>query len=273
MPNTATRSIKGRIASGFLALVVLPLAGGADPISPQDAGALPPPVALTTQQDHQRTMDLLRITALRRGADGRNPEAPNAANYDESKANPYPKLPDPLVLKNGKRVTTAKAWWNQRRAEIVEDFDREVYGRAPKHTPKVKWEVTGTTREVKGDVPVVTKQLVGRVDNSAYPHITVNIQLTLTTPAEATGPVPVIMEFGFGGPRPGGAPGGPPPGAGRPGGPPTGGAPNVSGPSWQQQVLAKGWGYAVIVPNSIQADNGAGLTQGIIGLVNKGQPR
>ena len=38
-------------------------------------------------------------------------------------------------------------------------------------------------------------------------------------------------------------------------------------------MLAKGWGYAIIVPNSIQADNGAGLTRGIIGLCNKGQPR
>src|SRR5215472_12308367 len=47
----------------------------------------------------------------------------------------------------------------------------------------------------------------------------------------------------------------------------------TSGPTWQQQVLAKGWGYATLVPTSIQADNGEGLTQGIIGLVNKGQPR
>jgi len=45
------------------------------------------------------------------------------------------------------------------------------------------------------------------------------------------------------------------------------------GPTWQQQILARGWGYAVIVATSIQADNGEGLTQGIIGLVNKGQPR
>ncbi len=43
--------------------------------------------------------------------------------------------------------------------------------------------------------------------------------------------------------------------------------------TWQQQVLAKGWGYAILIPGSVQADNGAGLTQGIIGLVNKGQPR
>jgi hypothetical protein len=50
-------------------------------------------------------------------------------------------------------------------------------------------------------------------------------------------------------------------------------SPRGGGPSWQQQVLAKGWGYAIIAPNSIQADNGAGLTKGIIGLCNKGQPR
>jgi hypothetical protein len=63
-----------------------------------------------TQQDHQRMMQLLKITSLRPGADGRNTEAPNAANYDEAKANPYPKLPDPLVLNNGKKVTSAKTW-------------------------------------------------------------------------------------------------------------------------------------------------------------------
>jgi len=234
----------------FLALAV---------VVSQDTSNVPPLVVLTTAEDHQRTLDLLQITSLRRGADGRNAEAPNAANYDESKANPYPKLPDPLLLKNGKRVTTAKMWWNQRRAEIVEDFDREIYGRVPRKTPTVNWELIATTRELKDNIPVITKQLVGHVDNSSYPLVTVNIQLTLTTPAGATGPVPVIMEFGFGGPRPGGAPGG---------GPAAG-----NGPGWQQQVLAKGWGYAVIIPNSIQADNGAGLTQGIIGLVNKGQPR
>ena len=71
-----------------------------------------------------------------------NRNAPNAANYDESKANPYPDLPDPLVLKNGEKVTTPEQWWTKRRPEIVEDFDREVYGRVPKDVPKVTWEVT-----------------------------------------------------------------------------------------------------------------------------------
>src|SRR5262249_4588689 len=128
-----------------------------------------------------------------------NPRAENAVNYDESKANPYPKLPDPLVTKGGDKVTTAEMWSKKRRPEIVEEFDREIYGRVPKETPKVRWEVTRPREEKVGNVPVVTKRLVGHVDNSSYPLITVDIQLTLTTPANAKGPVPVIMEFGFGG--------------------------------------------------------------------------
>jgi hypothetical protein len=48
---------------------------------------------------------------------------------------------------------------------------------------------------------------------------------------------------------------------------------NAGDPPAAQQLIANGWGYILIDPISIQADNGAGLTRGIIGLVNKGQPR
>jgi hypothetical protein len=256
MPAISRRSVRWSVA---LLVALLPHATNLS--RAQETKTLPPPVVMTAEQDHQRMMELLHITSLRPGADGNHPQAPNAANYDESKANPYPNLPDPLVLKNGQKVTTARMWWTKRRPEIVEDFDREIYGRVPKVTPKVKWEVTSMTKEVNGDVPVITKKLVGHVDNSSYPLITVDIQLTLTTPANATGPVPVIMEFGFVFP-PGFKPPAPPPGTSV-----------ATGPTWQQQVLAKGWGYASLIPTSVQADNGAGLTQGIIGLVNKGQPR
>ena len=244
----------------FLLLLLVALgisfrARGEDPPKKADSVGPPPPVELTAQDDHKRILDLLKIKELRRGANPRDPNAPNAVNYDEAKANPYPKLPDPLVLKSGTAVTTAEAWWKERRAEIMEDFDREVYGRVPKDVPAVKWEVTAPENEKVGDVPVLTKRLVGHADNSSYPPIKVDIQLTVTTPAEAKRPVPVIMEFGFGG---------------RGFGPPAG---KAGGPTWQEQVIGKGWGYAIIVPNSIQADNGAGLTRGIIGLANKGQPR
>jgi peptidoglycan/xylan/chitin deacetylase (PgdA/CDA1 family) len=243
---------------GLLAIVAASvsaatLAARQTPQPPAD----PPPADLTAEQDHRRLMDLLGIASIRRGPSG-NPQAPDAANFDESKANPYPSLPDPLVLKDGTPVKTAAAWWQKRRAEIVEDFDREIYGRVPARTPSVRWEVISTTGETNGDVPVVTKRLVGHVDNSAYPRITVDIELTLSTPAKAKAPVPVVMEFGF--VFPGGRP-------------PPGFPPPPPGPTWQQQVLAKGWGYAILIPTSVQADNGAGLTRGIIGLVNKGQPR
>lgn len=106
-------------------------------------------------EDRQKMLDLLHIASLRQGANGSNPQAPNYANYDESRANPYPNLPDPLLLNNGKKVTTAKMWRDQRRPEIVELFDREIYGRVPKLTPKVNWEVTRTTNETNGVVPAI----------------------------------------------------------------------------------------------------------------------
>ena len=131
-----------------LALAVCLPACGADPLQQAAASQPVPPAQLTAEQDHQRTMELLHIPSLRAGANGSNPQAPNAANYDESKANPYPKLPDSLVLKNGKKVTSAQIWWQQRRPEIVEAFDREIYGRVPREIPKVNWEVTSTSTEV-----------------------------------------------------------------------------------------------------------------------------
>jgi hypothetical protein len=213
-----------------------------------------------SKDDRQQMLDQLHISSLRPSVDAR---ILGSANYDEAKANPYPDLPDPLVMKSGKKVTTTKMWWDQRRPEIVEDFDREIYGRLPKSVPKVKWELTNTDRQSVGNVPIVTKTLIGHVDNSSYPQITVDIQLSLSTPANAKNPVPVIMVFGGGF---GAGPGAPPAVvAAQQGAEP--------GPSWQAQVLAKGWGFATLNPASIQADNGAGLKKGIIGLVNKGELR
>jgi hypothetical protein len=252
-------SVPALLLAGFLlASAALQVRGQA---GPSLADSYPPVVHLSSEQDHQRTMDLLHMTSIRRGRDG-SPASPYAANNDEAKANPYPKLPDPLVLNDGKKVTTAKMWWTKRRPQIVELFDREIYGRVPAHTPKVTWEVTSAKSAMNGDFPIIIKSLTGHVDNSAYPLISVNIQLELTTPANAKGPVPVILEFGFIGPFPT-----------RPGTPTRPIPPPPPGPTWQQQLLAKGWGYAVLVPNSVQADNGAGLTEGIIGLCNHGQSR
>jgi hypothetical protein len=285
-------SLKWTLTLAVLAfgVPVLVRAAGQDKATGQPAVVL-----MTTQQDHDRQMQLLKISGFPPG-----PDAYQAATYSEATATPYPTLPDPLVMNNGTKVTT-RAQWTARREEIKEIFDREVYGRVPKNMPAVKWEVVsnekglpmgggfgGATPQPISDIPVVTKQLVGHVDNSSYPAITVNIGLTLVTPANATGPVPIVMQFGGGGPNPMPAnntpnPCAPPPGAaprgagaGRAGAGAAGagrGPAGPTGPNWQAQLLQKGWGYAMLNTASIQADSGCGLTVGIIGLINKGQPR
>src|SRR5262245_29732326 len=245
------------------------LAAQTNSAAPSDASTAP--LNWNAAQDHRNMMEQLGITKLRPGRNGNANATNNPANYDPEKANPFPNWPDPLTLKNGQKVATADAWWKLRRPEIVEDFEREVIGRVPKDTPKVTWTITTqATDRVVGNLPVIAKQLVGHVDNSACPAIGVDIQMTLVTPAEVKGRVPVLMMFGgFGG---GGFPR-------RPGEPePTNrfrgfGGGTFADPPSTEQLLAAGWGYATISPPSIQADNGAGLTKGIIGLVNKGQPR
>ncbi|MGI4739006.1 MAG: alpha/beta hydrolase family protein [Janthinobacterium lividum] len=156
-------------------------------------------------------------------------------------------------------------------------------------------------KEFVGRTPVVVKQLVGHVDNSAYPLLSVDINLLLVVPTDVQGPVPVLMMLGFSAFP---APAQPNPAdleklngafkalmiksdpslqaiferypayspitrlAG-----PNFFAPPPTDPSPTERLLAAGWGYATLDPSSIQADNAAGLTKGIIGLVNKGQPR
>ena len=267
-----TERLLASLSACSMALLAMMLAANlpgqqsSTPAGAADRSGLPQPVNWTTQQDHQNMMEQLGIKILRPGPSG-NENAPNHANYDEATANPFPHLPEVLTLKDGRRVTTADMWWKQRRPEIVEDFDREVLGRVPKNVPKVTWAVTNTVNTKIGTREVIGKQLVGHVDNSAYPLINVEIQMTLVTPADARRPVPVMMMFGGRGlPQP--------PGAAAPGGgrgrfaPPAG-----SDPPATEQLVADGWGYASITPGSIQADSGTGLTKGIIGLVNKGQAR
>jgi hypothetical protein len=238
----------------------------------------PPPVSFTAEQDHQNMMDQLGIKTLRPGPSGKDSD-PNHANYDESLANPCPDLPDALVLKSGKRVTTAAGWWKLRRPEIVEDMEREVYGRLPQNLPRVTWEAKSIDGGFVGLNAVIVKQLVGHVDNSACPLIDVNIEMTVVLPINAKGPVPLLMMFGR--PRvpvPARVPDSTrqPAPARQPAAGPVDqpGVPGVNNdPPTTEQLIADGWGYAYINPASIQADNGAGLTRGIIGLVNKGQPR
>ena len=241
-------------------------------------------VIFTTPQDHQDMLNHLGITLLRPGRNA-NENGPNAANYHEANANPYPDLPDVMKLASGERVTSPEQWWRTRRPEIVELLEREVYGRIPGNVPRVKWEVRETREIQAGGKPAIRKHIIGVVDNAACPEIKVNISMSLTLPKDAVGQVPVLMTFGwtpfdpamlnFGGGRGGrGGQGGPRP------------------PSKEDKLIAAGWGCAILNPTTVQDDSGgfqrnafarnaksdtppvgAGLTRGIIGLTNRGQPR
>lgn len=266
-----------------------------------DSSQYPRLTNFSAQEDRANMMQQLGIKKLRPGPSS-NQSDPNHANEDEQLANPCPQLPDALTAKNGKKITTSEQWWKLRRPEIAEDFEKEMYGRVPKNTPKVTWTTKITDYEFVGRIPVIAKQLVGRVDNSEYPLINVNINMVLVLPLNVKGPVPVLIMFGF--------PALPAPAQPSPADleklntafkemmiksnpemkaiferypaynpvtraagpnffapPPTGDSPPT------EQLLAAGWGYCTLEPSSVQADNGAGLTRGIIGLVNKGQPR
>jgi lysophospholipase L1-like esterase len=195
--------------------------------------------------DHQNMMDQLGVKKLRRGADPNNQDT-----FDEAKANPYAHtLPEVLTMKAGTKVTRPEQW-PARRAEIQEDFAREIYGRIPAAVPQITWEVTSTSDGVVGGYPTVTKTLVGRVDNRAYTNLVVNVQASFTVPAKTTNRVPIMIEFGFG---PGGFGGG-------------------REPLWHALAITNGWGFGTMVPTSFQPDNNR-LTTGIIGLVNQGRPR
>ena len=199
--------------------------------------------------------DMLAKVGVGQPREGRQPNSQDESkhpNYDELIANPYPFYPDPLVTESGKKVKNAKMWTKVRRPEIVRLFEDNVYGRIPENTPSVKWEVTSEEKKEFAGTPVVVRMLKGVVDNSSYPAITVEIQANVVYP-EGKQNLPVIIEFGFGG------------------GDPT--RVRAGSTSWQQMVIERGWAAATINPSSIQADAGSGLTNGIIGLCNKGQFR
>ena len=174
------------------------------------------------------------------------------SNYDEARAGDYT-LPDPLVTDGGRAVTDSTTWWRVRRPEILELESREIYGRIPARTPAVTFAVTGVdSTRYPGEA--VVKHVLGRIDNSAWPAAKPAVEITLYLPPRVTRPVPVVMVvwgafFGFG-PQD-----------------------TTKLPDRIAQVLALGWAFGSVNTTAIQADNGAGLDRGIIGLVSRGRPR
>ena len=219
----------------------------------------------TMDRDHTDMMRQLGITRLRPGPGGQT-DAPNAANYDEALANPFPNWPPLLQTDSGIAVTDAEMWWQQRRPEIVAAFEQEIVGHVPADAPAVHWTLAASETATIAGTSVVGTHFSGIVDNEQFPEINVEIDMTLVLPEDSARAVPVMIMFRratlqqalgkeplrrFAAPQDSAD----------------------NDPPAMNQLIAAGWGYVLLDPTSIQEDNGAGLTRGIIGLTNQGRPR
>jgi hypothetical protein len=123
----------------------------------------------------------------------------------------------------------------------------EIYGQIPVNTPKVTWEVAETNTTAK-DSTAIMRRIVGRIGTSGDAQ---RVNLMVYTPAKATRPVPLILLINFGG------------------GPPVEGRPSnnmqFTDPPVASDILARGWGYAMVGYQDIQPDRLNTFNQGVIG--------
>lgn len=201
-----------------------------------------------TEANYRETLQRLGIERMRPGADGFDRTSPNAANYDEAKAALSSGLP-PLI---GPEPRSARWWREVRRPQIARLLEDEVYGRVPATAPPIDWSLVGEERTTKAGIAAIARRYRG-----AAPGSSLAIDLSVTLPANAAAPVPLVLELGF------------PEGFRFPGAP----AAREQQEPWTAQVLRRGWGYAILDPRSVQPDDGAGLGEGVIGIASGGRPR
>jgi len=197
-----------------------------------------------TEKDYRETLARLGITHMRPGADGYNKQSPNYVNYDEAKAGPSSPAPAAITIAH----PTASWWRNVRRPQLVHLFEDEMYGRVPASAPRIEWKLQSEQHLRKFGAAVIERHYRGTAQASSLA-----IDLSETLPDGARH-VPLILELGF------------PEGFRFPGMP-------AAADPWQGQALRRGWAYAIIVPYTVQPDDGAGLKEGVIGIAAQGKPR
>jgi hypothetical protein len=232
-------------------LLASALAGAALAVHAQQPASAPAPSAGQVAQGQAQTPSL--------GSDPngnpirRAPKTGHVSNYDEAKVAPYT-LPELLKLSDGTPVRDAKTWQARRRPEIIKLYESQIFGRQPATLPKVEWRVTETDPKAR-DGQAIRRQVVGTVGDGPR---AVRINLTVYTPVAASKRVPVILLANFGG---GNTPVPAPPARGS-----TAPALPLGQPPVAAEILARGWGFAMLQYQDIQPDRANSLTEGIIGL-------
>jgi hypothetical protein len=190
-------------------------------------------------------------------------------NYTEARTGIY-SLPDPLRFADGTKVADAKTWFEKRRPELFKIIEENEYGRVPGKPAQMSFDVfdKGTPAF---DGKALRKQVTIYFTASRSENY---VDVLLYLPANATGPVPVLLNFGWAGNNLAAAtdpgvkvgrqwspqekkrvPSTPPPPGGRGGGP----GRNVN----VMQVVERGYGFAIFNYNDIDVDTLDALQHGI----------
>ena len=115
-------------------------------------------------------------------------------NYNESKV-PHYTLPDPLVMRAGKRVTSPVIWRKERRPEILELFRTHVYGKAPERPEGMTFSISNEDHRALGGMASrkqVTVNLTGKKDGPT-------MDILMYLPKDRSGSVPVFLLLNFAG--------------------------------------------------------------------------
>lgn len=115
-------------------------------------------------------------------------------NYTEAKTGTYT-LPDPLKFADGSPVTDAKTWFEKRRPELLKLIEENQFGRVP---PRPGLDSSASNFFDKGtpafDGKALRKQVTLFFPSSRLNHM---VDVLLYLPTNATGPVPVLLNFGW----------------------------------------------------------------------------
>lgn len=113
-------------------------------------------------------------------------------NYTEAKTGAYT-LPDLLTCADGSPVVDARAWFEKRRPELFKIIEENQFGRVPGRPAALSFDVfdRGTPAF---DGKARRKQVTIYFTASRTAHY---VDVLLYLPANATGPVPVLLQFGW----------------------------------------------------------------------------
>lgn len=169
-------------------------------------------------------------------------------NYREDSVGTYPPI-DLLRAEDGTVIQTPEQWWAKRRPELLKHCEEEIWGCQPEAAGQLAISWQCVSREVHDSVcgPSLCKELTGSIDTSLYPAIRhaplLKARLWMPLAREHSGRMPVMIHIG------------------------------ECRPEFKQAFFEQGWAYMELEHQALQPDNGAFLSDYLIGLLNQGNWR